>query len=681
MMRRLTTRHRSLVSGQQKRARIRLPVAIIASALASVTVFLTVSVAARAADAPPTMILFDGSGSMWGKIEGDKRPKFEVAREAIRASLAAVAPTATYGLASFGHRRNSDCTDVQVVVPFSAGDPGRITGALDKLNPKGKGPIAGAIREIAKSFPGGSPGTVILVHDNADNCRQDPCEAINEVHAANPKLRFHLVSIALEPADRERMACIPGKTGGKTFDAADSPALTEAINKAIRVALIDPSGAPAPAKPDERPVEVPAAKLAAPPPPPPMPGLQLSARLGREAGAIDAPIRWIVRKGEAVVFEATGATPFAKLDPGAYTVEANTGLATIKVKADVSGATATAVVVPLEAAAVTIAVRDLKDGAVSTSAMVSVSKADDTSATRRPLWVGRASEASLILSAGAYKITASDGTVKREETLTAVAGAVLTKDIITGAGRLEITPSATTDGPPIAGVTVLLSRDDPDAPDGRREVARSAAPKPSFVLPAGTYYITAQTAAASVRERIAVGAGDNVKRTVSLGLAKVQVTPSGAFARASGGGPGRITLRTRVIALDGTPREVARSSALIPEFKLSPGKYRIEAHAGALNAKAQLDLELEPGAARKIALKLDAQTVTFKADGATDVTWDVRDAVGAAVARSLEAAPSLVLAPGRYQVRAEVRDKAVTGAFEVPAGADAQVLTVELSLR
>ncbi len=642
---------------------------------------------ARAADAPPAMIIFDGSGSMWGKIEGDKRPKFEVAREALSDGLAKVPTSASYGLASFGHRRTGDCSDVQILAPIAAGDASRVIAPLDKLNPKGKGPIAGAIRDVAKAFPSGAAGSVVLIHDSTDNCRQDPCEAIAEVHAMNPKLRFHLVSIALEPADREKMACIPAKTGGKIFDATDAEALTLAVDAAVRLALIDPSGAPVAeaAAADSKPADTIATKTAPVPAPPSEPGLQLSARLGRDATALDAPIRWVVRRGEVIVFETIAATPFVKLEPGSYAIEATASLTTARANANVSGSTATTVMVPLDAAAVTIAVRDLKDGPVSQSAMVSVTKADDMSAARRPVWVGRASEAGLILPAGGYRVTVTDGMITREQMVSATAGSVLMPAIVTGAGRLEVTTVAKADGPPLDGVTILLARDDPDAVDGRREIARSAATAATFVLPAGTYYVTARSGAAAVRERIAVGAGDTVKRALVLGLATVQVIPSGAFAKAvssNGAGAGKVGLKTRVFALDSQPpREVARSAALTPEFQLAPGRYRVDASAGGLNVKAQQEFDLEAGASRKLALKLDAQTVQLKVSGGGEVSWEVRDQVGGIVARTMETSPALVLVPGAYQVSAVSRDRTATGAFQVPAVADAQVLTVEIGFR
>ena len=71
-----------------------------------------------AQEAPPTaMIVVDGSGSMWGNLGTDKRPKLEMVREALRALLPSLRPDARVGLASFGHRRRGNCGDAEVIVP------------------------------------------------------------------------------------------------------------------------------------------------------------------------------------------------------------------------------------------------------------------------------------------------------------------------------------------------------------------------------------------------------------------------------------------------------------------------------------------------------------------------------------------------------------------------------------
>jgi hypothetical protein len=70
-------------------------IAMVIRALPRLLLLLALTLACgRAAAAEPasTIIVFDGSGSMWGKIAGDRDTKLGVAREALRRSLAKVGP-------------------------------------------------------------------------------------------------------------------------------------------------------------------------------------------------------------------------------------------------------------------------------------------------------------------------------------------------------------------------------------------------------------------------------------------------------------------------------------------------------------------------------------------------------------------------------------------------------------
>ncbi len=122
----------------------------------------------------PAIVIVDGSGSMRGNLGQDRASKFDLARAALRQSLTPLGPQSRIGLMSFGQRRRADCSDVEVVTPPEVGPGERIAGLADKLNPRGKGPVALAIREAAKQVPAGTAASVILLHDGPDNCQQDP---------------------------------------------------------------------------------------------------------------------------------------------------------------------------------------------------------------------------------------------------------------------------------------------------------------------------------------------------------------------------------------------------------------------------------------------------------------------------------------------------------------------------
>ena len=99
--------------------------------------------------------------------------------------------------------------------------------------------------------------------------------------------------------------------------------------------------------------------------------------------------------------------------------------------------------------------------------------------------------------------------------------------------------------------------DDPDAPKGRREVARSAARQADFVLPPGTYYVVARQGSVEARERLAVGPGDVVRRTLN-----VAGGASGACNQASRRATQALSelVSYRVERLDGSPPEVITTS-------------------------------------------------------------------------------------------------------------------------
>ena len=87
-----------------------------------------------AAQEPPSLVvIFDGSGSMWGNPEGERRNKLTLARDAVKVGLARIRRETSVGLMSYGHRRSGDCNDVETLVRPEAGATERVGGALDIL--------------------------------------------------------------------------------------------------------------------------------------------------------------------------------------------------------------------------------------------------------------------------------------------------------------------------------------------------------------------------------------------------------------------------------------------------------------------------------------------------------------------------------------------------------------------
>jgi len=636
----------------------------------SILLLLVPASTARAAEAAPTvMILLDGSGSMWGKLRGDDRSKFEAARDALRENLPHIRPDARLGLASFGHRRRGNCGDAGVIVPPEPNNLERVMPSLEQMSATGKGPLVLGLREAAAAVGTAAPATIVLIHDDVDNCGQDLCAAADDIAKANPSLIVHTIAIGLDKPKLQQMSCLARRTGGKLYDVQDGAGIAVAFDRIIKLAHLEPGAQAAPAEA----AKGPASRLPENAPP----GLYLSAGLGPESATLESPVRWRVSKaGEdgELIREAKAPELAEKLAPGTYEVVAQLGLAAAHQTVDVQADAPTPVRVNLNAGVLKMLARAAKGAPPLPSPVFTVTALDsDGKAAAVPLWIGREAQPEIVLPAGNYRVRAESGLAHQEQTVKIAAATGTTFEALLATGQLVL--SATRGGTPdqgdamTDGVTFIVHEDDPDSPLGRREVARSAAPAPTFTLPAGTYYVTARASGAEAREQIAIGAGDVVKRTLPLALAHLDLS-----ATLDGEPlPEGMTVTFSVLRLDPQPREVLRTVAQAPQLELSAGRYRVEATLGTTNVRAAAEVTLAAGQAQKVVLKLLAAHVTLRlaaaqAVSASDVFWEIKDEGRHTVLRTSRAQPTALLAPGRYIVTTETGDRPLRSSIELKAG-------------
>ncbi len=630
---------------------------------------------ARAAEPPrAVMFVFDGSGSMWGRIDGDKVTKLQAARDALRRALPALPAETVVGLTSFGHRRKGDCGDVETLVELQPGNADGLLQPIEKLSPRGKGPLVLAIREAAKALGDGRRSSIVLIHDGADNCQQDACAAAAEIAKLQPGLQIHTVGLVLEPEDARKSACIAAATGGQAFDARDTSQIDTAVGEAIKLASLDASRPRAADKPSAPAQPVAVAKVppaAAVAPVSVIPGLDVTAALAAGGTAITAPLRWRVSNAAAAaptLFETESPRLSRPLASGRYIVEARFGLASARQTIDVGDGPAKTVQIALDAGVITPAARAYKDGDILSGVAYSIRAVTPSAgaATGSALWIGRSGGSDIVLPVGTYVVRAETGLVKKEETVTLTAGSRKAVDFLLGTGQLDLTATLADDGPALDQVTFIVAEDDPDSPAGRREVTRSAAPQPEFVLPAGTYYVTARTAGAEARQRVAVGAGDIVKRTISLGVSRLTIVTQIGNPPPSGAPP----ILTRISRLDGDRGEVARSAAAVPEFLLPAGRYQVSSQAGLQNVRSERTVEIKPGGNTKLTVPVEGGHIVLKVREATSIDqfWEVRDSGGQIVWRTTQSEAKLTLAPGRYVAHVEWRGRRLERAFDVKNG-------------
>jgi len=605
----------------------------------------------HAEDAPTAMLIVDGSGSMWARLAPDNKPKIDVVREKLATVLQTPSSTRV-GLVSFGHRRRGDCNDIELIAsPDSPRDA--LLGPLAKLNPRGPGPVTAALEVAADAIGTSRPAQIVVVSDGADNCKRDTCTAADEFAKSAPGVAVQVIGIAIPASDRPRIACVAQATGGHYYDVTDSNGLNAALDEATKLAILTP-GAPAVAEKNKAP---------AAPPPPEGATLRASASLAEGSPLLTVPMRWrIFKAGEKeIAGRSTSADISAKLAAGSYDIEVELGSVAARRQITVADGAAESIIIPLDVAQLKLNATAAKGGAPSQTATMTVAAGD------KPVAIAHSGTIDLYLPPADYTVTIADGIARANRTISLSAGDVKNEEITLGTGRVDLTATTGTNGAAPDDLVYTIFEDDPESPNGRREVARSHASEASFVLPAGTYYVSARSGAAEVRQRIAIGIGETVKHTLTLGLTplKLSAIVAGAPATAAQG------IVYRIDKADGDKARIARAVGPETAFSLPPGRYNVSATLAAYPLSAAQEITLEAGKPVEATLRIEGGMVSFRppAEIATsDVYWEVMDQSGAPVWRKTGREAKTLLAPGRYKVRFESQSTRRETDFDVRAG-------------
>ncbi|MEZ5858194.1 MAG: VWA domain-containing protein [Geminicoccaceae bacterium] len=213
------------------------------------------------------IIVYDASNSMWGQVEG--RHKIEIAREVMGDLVADWDPAEPLGLIAYGHRREGDCSDIEVVVQPGPLDPAAFVAKVEGLVPRGKTPLTDAVRQAAELLRYRAvPATVVLLSDGIETCDADPCAVAAELEAAGVAFTAHVVGFDVAGVDEQaQLRCIADNTGGIFRTAADSGELRDALAQVAEAAVatpVEPQPVPEPEAQPE-PEALPEATLAAAP--------------------------------------------------------------------------------------------------------------------------------------------------------------------------------------------------------------------------------------------------------------------------------------------------------------------------------------------------------------------------------------------------------------------------------
>lgn len=195
------------------------------------------AVAALMLSAAPVMaervsvLVFDASGSMWNRVQGDLT-RIEVARDVMGDYFASRDGAVPLSVIAYGHNRRGDCGDIEVIAPMGQTQPATLESRLRGLMPRGMTPLTDSLRMARSQIPPTAEAAdIILVTDGLETCEGDPCALAAELAAEGIDIRAHVVGFGLTRLEVEALACITEQTGGMLFDTNSGAELADALKQ------------------------------------------------------------------------------------------------------------------------------------------------------------------------------------------------------------------------------------------------------------------------------------------------------------------------------------------------------------------------------------------------------------------------------------------------------------------
>lgn len=184
------------------------------------------------------MLVLDASGSMWGQIDGTA--KISIARAAVADMLAEWNASRDLGLIAYGHNREGDCSDIELLLPAQPLDAGAFTDLVNGVNPQGKTPLTDAVVMAAEALSySEEKATIILLTDGLETCERDPCAVAALLEERGIDFTAHVIGFDVAQEDTAALACLAENTGGLYLPADDMDDLTKALQEVSEAVVID----------------------------------------------------------------------------------------------------------------------------------------------------------------------------------------------------------------------------------------------------------------------------------------------------------------------------------------------------------------------------------------------------------------------------------------------------------
>ena len=185
------------------------------------------------------LFIYDGSGSMWGRMDG--KTKKEIAADILKSTVNGLEEDQKVGFMAYGHRRKSDCEDVELMIDLQNDNKSEVTAAVSGINPLGKTPLAYSAKQaIASIESSGLKTTIILITDGIESCYGNLCEVIRLAREKGIDFKLHIVGFGLKDGETEALKCAAKEGNGNYYDADDSDQLAQVLDEAVHQKIDDP---------------------------------------------------------------------------------------------------------------------------------------------------------------------------------------------------------------------------------------------------------------------------------------------------------------------------------------------------------------------------------------------------------------------------------------------------------
>ena len=627
------------------------------------------------------IFILDGSASMWGEMESQK--KIAVAKERMT-ELVQELTNINIGLIVYGHRRKADCNDIELMVPMGSSDPNTIIEQIQSISPKGKTPITKAIEMAAKQLETIEEETaVVLVSDGLETCAGDPCVYVRGLKDKGIKFKMDVVGFDVKSEERKQLECIAKAGEGRYFTAKNTmqlkQALTEVKKEVVKKAAVITKAEPEP-------------KVAV------EPGLKLRAVLKEGGEPVTKGMNWEVYKAEKDingdrerVASSKQAESIFHLSAGRYFIEAKYGNANAisSMEVEVPPGELKEIIVNLNAGHLKLNAV-LKEGAEPVTKGMNwwyLYKAEkDINGHRKKIASSNQAEPLFYLSAGRYFIEAKYGNANAISSMEVeVPPGELTEIMMNlNAGHLKLNAVLKEGAEPVTeGMNWwYVYKAEKDINGYREKVASSNQVEPLFYLSAGRYFIKAKygnaNAISSMEVEVTPGELTETNMNLKAGYLRLHAVLK------EGGKPVPKDMRWRLYEaekdINGHRELIISEKGPAPLNKLSAGRYVIVAKHG--KAASSMEVEVTAGELRESTINLNAgylrMHAVLKESGKRVMNRRMRWTVYKAekdingkrekIDFSTASEPLFKLSDGRYFIHAKHRKAASSMEVEVTAG-------------